>query len=181
MHLRVLTRAASTAILAAVILTSCSSDPEVAAPPDPSPSETVAPETPEPRESAAPESESAEEFIRRWVGLQNAMQTDGDTQAYRAASPECQTCLQFSDRIEEIYAAGGTVETTGWDLGSDFKVAGEHNHKLVQVMVKSGETQYSEAEGAPTKRLPGGLLKQQFDVIKVKGNWTMLEYSEVAQ
>ena len=86
--------------------------------PTPSPSgsasTSAAPESPSTSTSPSPEAETAEEFIRRWVEVGNAMQNSGDTDEYRSLSRGCTACIATADQIDQIYKDGGRVETAGW-------------------------------------------------------------------
>ncbi|ANH38167.1 hypothetical protein I601_1736 [Nocardioides dokdonensis FR1436] len=99
-------------------LTACSGDdpePKVA---DPTPSAS-----PSPSESAAPAKEEWEKktddgavaFVEHWVDVFNKARSGGDTEELsRLSSPDCETCSNFMKLIDQIYGAGGSVETKGW-------------------------------------------------------------------
>lgn len=147
---------------------------------------TATPTLEEPAPSASPsapetvEPETAKEFIRRWVVLQNEMQVSGDTEEYRRNSIRCGTCIAFAERIEGIYAAGGSIQTTGWRIRTLLSVRGTASAKVVEAVVDSGQTRYVEERGSKAKSLPGGRLTERFELRRRAGAWQMFEYSEVA-
>lgn len=139
------------------------------------PAASASPSAPE-----SPKPETAKQFIRRWVALQNKMQVDGDTREYRLRSTKCGTCIAFADRIDGIYASGGSVRTTGWKIRRVLSEKGADRAKVVEAVVDSGTTRYVEEQGAEPQLLPGGRLTERFELRRSAGAWQMFEYSEVA-
>ncbi len=105
------------ALVMGIAVTGCTGDEPQ---PDPTPivaSPTESPsESPTPSESAPPEAESAKDFIRRFVAVQNEAQVTGDVKEYRSLQRKCPPCMSLADRVESIYADGGWIKTDGWKI-----------------------------------------------------------------
>jgi hypothetical protein len=104
------------ALLAACLLGACGDgDPK---PDIPDPTPTGSPATPASADSsAAPE--SPEDAVRAWVNSRNVALASGDTAELRSLTDaSCESCLSLITSIEDVYAAGGHYETTGWDVKS---------------------------------------------------------------
>ncbi len=129
-----------------LLLVSCSGDD-----PEPilSPSDSLTPTNSEPASTPTEISETSEEFVERWVDLNNEMQTSGDTNEYRAASPKCQPCQSFADQIDDIYSAGGFVRTNGWQILEIGPADGPKERPRHDVEIKSRPTSYAESKGCP--------------------------------
>lgn len=107
------------ALLAALtlVLVGCSDeDPEPQV--DPTPSTSLSDTAdPTPTISSPPASVTAVQAVRGWVQERNQALTSGDTTALRGLTSEkCGSCEPYIDLIEDVYAAGGSYETTGWTV-----------------------------------------------------------------
>ncbi|GAA1476883.1 hypothetical protein GCM10009623_13290 [Nocardioides aestuarii] len=159
-------RTAAAVLAAGLLLAGCSDDPE----PQFEPTESPAPT--ESSSSAAPEAQSPEEFIREWVALDNEMTKSGDTAAFRAASVGCDPCNSYADRIEDIYASGGFVNTDGRQVMSVKKAELRGAYEL---KVDSSPTKYRERAGGKIKSLPGGDLTFRLVLRKRQGDWIVAD------
>jgi hypothetical protein len=57
--------------------------------------------------------------VRAWVEARNAALVSGDTTELRALSdPSCESCTHVVRSIEDVYAAGGRIRTSGWSVKS---------------------------------------------------------------
>jgi Family of unknown function (DUF6318) len=56
----------------------------------------------------------AQNFARFWIDTFNEATTSGETKELRSLNkPSCETCADFAETIDDIYAAGGHIETDG--------------------------------------------------------------------
>lgn len=138
-------------------------------------STSAAPSPSDPTSSATARSESAEEFIRRWVSAQNAMQNTGDTDEYRSLGYRCRACEGFADRIDEIYDEGGTVDTRGWRI---LGMGPGPDPSSLELRVDIGATRYTEMEGGPIRRLEGGERTEIVTLIRRTGEWKTKSVAE---
>jgi hypothetical protein len=173
MHVR---RALALAVVGPLLLAGCSGDPE----PTPNiPDPTSSSPTPSPTDSETPEVESAEEFIRRWVDVNTAMQATGDVGEYVALSRRCKPCKQTAERVEAIYANGGFIETEGWLIDRVIDRTGSGDSPVLDLRITSTPTKYRESADAPTESFEGGRI-----VMRVRLNdgepWQVIQLTQVA-
>ena len=56
-------------------------------------------------------------FVEHWIDEFNTMRATGDTAAVdRISTPNCESCVGSIDLTEELYQAGGAIETEGWKV-----------------------------------------------------------------
>ncbi len=127
----------------------------------PAPSPSVSPPSSSavsPSESTSPsaKAETAEEFIRRWIEAQTAMQNSGDTSEFRSLSKGCEPCAGLAKQVDQIYADGGFVKTDGWTPTAFKRVAQKGNTMTLRVQIDNAVTTYAERSGGPTKTLRSG-------------------------
>ena len=158
---------------AALLLAGCGGDPEPKVE-SPSPAPTTSPS-----ESETAKPMSAQDFVRDWVQLSNQMQVTGTTDDYRAASRRCRPCLDTADRVDDLYASGGHIETDGWKVQrTQFHGSGEE--RRVDLWVVSSPTLVFKPDGSK-ERLGGGPNHYELGIRHVANSWvavSLLEYSE---
>jgi hypothetical protein len=172
MHVR---RILALALAGPLLLAGCS-DPEPILP-DP-PTTSPSPTTPSPTASETPEQESAEDFIRRWVQANTDMQATGDVTDYVALSRRCKPCNETAERVESIYAAGGFIETKGWQINRVIDRTGG-GPPVMDLRITSAPTKYKESANAETQSFDGGRI-----VMRVRLNatapWQVVQLTQVA-
>ena len=167
------------ALLAALslLLVGCSDDPEPKMP-DP-PATSSATPTEEPTETETPEAESAEDFIRRWVEVNTAMQNSGATDEYKALSTRCQPCQQTASRIEDIYSSGGFVKTDGWTIDRIRDRSGSGSKPVYDLEISSSPTTFRSSQDGKVEKLKGGEI-----VVRVRltndAPWQVVQLTQVA-
>jgi hypothetical protein len=109
-------------VVSTLLLTGCSADDTVSAPPRPrtptSPVTTTSP-TPAPPElpTAARKNTKAGAvaFAHHYINLINFAAQSGDMDGLRWASqPQCRGCARLMQSIQKIYSQGGWIRTDGW-------------------------------------------------------------------
>lgn len=138
--------------------------PKFAEPTSSAPSPTVV-------ESDPVERESAEDFIRRLTEEANRAQVVGDTAAYRKLAPRCDSCQSFADRVDEIYAEGGTIEFRGVEIESIKPIAGTLHG--FQVRREVPVTVVRDASGTVEQELPGGREVLHLYLTKTSHGWLL--------
>jgi len=105
-------------------LAGCESNPEPAPLPNQSPAASTPTETESPTptpptmpaEAKGTSEKSAKAFVRYYFKSINAAAATGSTSSLTAlATPGCESCKTIAGNIEDIYAAGGSIETEGWE------------------------------------------------------------------
>jgi len=155
-------RRALAGLLAApvLVLTGCGDGSSVADPPVHSRPHSVATSDP-------PAHETAEHFIRRFAGVEAAMENSGDTADYIVLAKSCRPCLDLAHQVEGFYKAGGFVHWGGWTIQRISAYPNGGGAKAFKVTVNSAPTTYKESASASTKRLHGGPATE---VLRLRGS-----------
>jgi hypothetical protein len=175
MHVR---RALALAVVAPLLLAGCTGDPE----PEPSPkmpeTSSVTP-TDEPTETETPQAESAEDFVRRWVEVSNAMQNSGETEEYLRLSAKCGACRRVAQRVAAAFEAGGYARTDGWKILEITNRPGGSRVQTLDVRVDSAPTAFKEDASSDEQEFPGGEVLYRF---RLNGQppWTVRQLTQVA-
>lgn len=172
-------RAAATALVAVLALSSCNggNDPAEPSPTAKPSSSSSAPTTAPPTETLteAPRGETARQFIRRWVELGNQMQTSGETAGFLAvAGPDCQSCVDFASQVAEIYKGGGRIETDGSDVVRLHHDGGDQ----WTVSLTGAPTEVTASAGSSPSSLPGGDYQLIVYVAKAQDLWIVGDYQD---
>ena len=170
MHVRL-----ALAVAGALLLAGCSSDPEATPKmPDPTPSSS----SPTASESETPEAESAEEFIRRWVDVNQKMFVTGETDEFHNLGPNCDDCRKIAETVTNIYDGGGSVDWDGWTILA-LAPRGAPSAHAYRYVVRSAPTRYRETSNGPWKRLKGGRGVQLIVLEPAGSSWQVLESKEL--
>jgi hypothetical protein len=131
------------------------------------------PVSPRPSSSSptgSPHRESPEHFIRRWAAEDATMQNSGNTSTFRSLAIGCSGCEAVADRIDDIYGAGGNVQTHGWSIVRAYQSARHGKSRTVELIVDSAPTRYRPSSEASTKYLEGG--REHFQVVIAPRSWS---------
>ncbi|WP_160009381.1 hypothetical protein [Nocardioides sp. AX2bis] len=144
----------------------CGGDPEPRfAPPTDQASPSASPTAP-PSESAAPERLTREETVRAWVDARNAALQDGDTSAMSALSTaDCRGCENFELGIEDVFSAGGSYDTPGWEVREVLPVASE----VIDVRVDSAAGTTVNEAGSDPVSYPASTRDLRFTLTEAGG------------
>jgi len=143
----------SFAVMALVLLSACSGDPEPREPaPSPSASPTATP--PDMPDLANEESdEGAAAFVAHYVDVFNFAATTGDVTRLRELSSGCQACEGYADDFESIYAAGDYIKDDLWQLKDTAVSTNEaaiETNAIVEAPADSGRRDYEFIFELPT-------------------------------
>ena len=147
---------AALALVAALACAGCNDDdprPDFAPPESTSPAPTTPPTTSEPPE---PERLSPEETVRAWVEARNlGLKTGRLTQVRELSAPNCTSCNDLIDPIEDVYEAGGEFRTRGWSIaGLNVKKADSRRAEIQVALDVAGGQTIQEAGGEPVSYPP---------------------------
>ena len=107
------------------------------------------------------------------------MQASGETESFRTMGPECDSCRETADRVEQIYGDGGAIRWDGWTILSiGPNGAAAHEYRVVE---RSSPTRYREAAGAPWQRLAGGRTAHVFELEPSGDSWLVVRTAEMAK
>ena len=117
----------------------------------------------------------AQNFARYWISTLNKATVTGKTAKFKSLNkPSCSTCTDFAKQLDSIYAAGGRVETDGFQVK---KIVNEANIPApgagVSVVLKSTPQKVIKSKGAAPRSLKGGDLRLRLILVRVKNHWVM--------
>ncbi len=156
-------------------LSACGGDPEPQFEADTSP-------TPSEVTTSAPAKEAWEEksddgaiaFVEHWIDEFNAAVRSGETTALADLSDSsCTTCTNFVTLTDEIYAAGGRVETEGWSIRSLSQPKKSGSGTLVSANFEQPKERIWRSKGSKPEKYPGGPIDYVLTLDWQDGRWQM--------
>jgi hypothetical protein len=166
------------ALTSVMLLAGCGSrsdgmtDPAMAASTDATAEPTERPE------GEAPRTESAEEFVRRWVDVDRHMQNTGEMDRYLSISSGCRPCTQVAERVAQMYANGGWVSTKGWTILDLKDVSTEVGRVAFDLRVRSAPTRFKETRSGEVQRYPGGVVVMRLRLTN-KEPWRLVRLTQI--
>jgi hypothetical protein len=117
----------------------------------------------------------AQNFARYWIDTLNTATTSGDTTKLRTLQkPSCETCADFAKQLDEIYGAGGHVETEGFKVKKLANEAGVPSPGAgVSVVLTATPQKVYKTKGATPRSLEGGDLRLRLIMVRVEDHWLM--------
>jgi len=121
----------------------------------------------------------AEQFIGFWTDTLNEATTSGDTEELKAlAAKECTACGAFAAQLDQIYAAGGHVESDGWAIEEITPEAGATDNEVgLLVKYKVAPQKVFESEDAKARDFDGGPQGFRFHLLREDGEWQVHDLS----
>jgi hypothetical protein len=158
-------------------LSACGGDPEpqFEADPSPAPSEAT---------TSAPAKEAWEEksddgaiaFVEHWIDEFDASKSTGDTTDLVAISAsQCQTCSSFIKMTDEIYAAGGQVDSAGWDILSISEPVRSQDEVRIAARIEQSPQRIRRSADAKVERFKGGEIDFAFTLRWASGHWELAD------
>lgn len=183
--------AIATAALALALLVGCSGDTETggeepvatasAEAPSEDPSETspsAGPGIPStkptpPKAANGTSNEALAAYVGYWIDTLNYATVFGDAEALRAVSTDkCQTCQEFAATLDQVYGAGGHVETDGWQLQAAVPLADRPENKpALRVEALVGPQTVTASKGAEADTYTGGLQVMTMFLVRRGEGW----------
>lgn len=120
--------------------------------------------------------DGAEQFAGYWVDMINKASATGETDKLKSLGLEsCETCTDFAHHLDEVYGAGGRVESEDWTIESVIPEAGATDKRVgMLVTVKVPPNKVFESKDSKGQAFQGG--NQRFRMIVVrKGDHWMIE------
>jgi len=135
-----------------------------------------------PAEAKGTSETAAKAFVRHYIELTNHAMATGDTEPLAAASdPACESCNAIINRITGVYAAGGSIESHGWRIGSIQAVPGEARRRPVfDLGIAMSSQRVKEDEKADPQAFDGGRLPATFTLKRQDGTWKVLQWERAA-
>lgn len=115
----------------------------------------------------------AEKFAGYWVDQINKASATGKTAPLEALGlPECDTCTDFANHLDEVYSGGGRVESDDWTLKSVIPEHGATDDRvgmLLTVTVPPNKV-YTSGD-AKAQSFPGGDQRFRMIVVRKDDHW----------
>lgn len=119
----------------------------------------------------------AEKFAGYWVDQVNKATSTGKTAGLASLGlKECAACTDFPRQVDQIYKAGGRVESEDWTIKSVVPERGATDKQvgmLITVTVPPN-TVYATADAKPQK-FPGGDQRFRMIVVRQADHWMIKE------
>lgn len=124
-----------------------------------------------------PTTETAREFLRRWVEVGNEAVRTGDTAILEEiTTSECRSCADLLNSIHDVYHAGGFIRSRGERVTS---IESHYGRTEWNVGVRAFPTRYRESASAPIKRLPPGSFRYRVQLEKDASGWRVSFYAVI--
>ena len=167
---------ASSLVLAAA-LSACGGGPEPrfqeGPPGAPSTATPTADAGPEPGEERT--DDGAVAFVEHWIDEFNIMRATGETEAVdRISTSDCESCVGSIDLTEELYQAGGAIQTRGWKVLSVSDPAQANSQTpTIGLRVLQAPQRLTRESGATPEQFSGGRADLTAYVVWRAGRWQM--------
>ena len=115
----------------------------------------------------------AEQFVGFWTDTLNEATTSGETKQLKSlAASECQACGAFAAQLDQIYGAGGHVESDGWEIERVVPEAGATADEvgLLVTFTVAPQTVYTSKD-AKAQEFEGGKQGFRFHLVRDQGEW----------
>jgi hypothetical protein len=169
---RTLTGIFAGALAVPVLLTACGGGDNSVADPPISPAPTSSP-------TQSPEHETAEQFVRRFVSVSNAMEAHGKTDAYLALTQRCKPCRALAKQIESARSHGGFYRSDGWSVKSIRPSVGRRSG-TVDIDVRSAPTSFRNSAGSSVEHYTGGNFTFRIALRRSGSEWKVTNVAQVA-
>jgi Family of unknown function (DUF6318) len=119
----------------------------------------------------------AEQFVGYWTDTLNEATTSGETQQLKSlATDACEACADFAGRLDSIYAAGGRVESEGWEVAKVVPEAGASDDEVgLFVTFAVAPQRVYESEDAKVQEFEGGNQGFRFHLLREDGDWRVTD------
>lgn len=176
---------AAMALLLALAASGCGDD-EPSAEPTPkmlSPtSSSTAPPTAEPEPWEVQSRAGVKAFLQRYVEIANKALTSGDTSAYRSLSTNCDQCDDYARQIEDVYGAGGRIESKPDQfVSSSVDQNGVEGGANCIVVFRASPTTWVRKADAEPEDYSGGEIEQVVSLRWTGDSWTIVGVFEQQQ
>lgn len=117
----------------------------------------------------------AQNFARYWIDTLNRATTSGDTKKLKTLQkPTCATCTDFAKQLDDIYAAGGRVETHGFKVKKIVNESGIPKPGAgVSVLLTATPQKVYKTKDAAVRSLKGGDLRLRLIMVRADAHWVM--------
>jgi hypothetical protein len=124
-----------------------------------------------------PGRDGAEKFAGYWVDQINKASSTGKTDPLKALGlPACQTCTDFANHLDDVYGAGGRVESDDWTLKSVVPEHGATDQRVGMLLtVTVPPNKVYASEDGKAQSFPGGDQRFRMIVVRKADHWMIQE------
>lgn len=121
----------------------------------------------------------AEQFVGFWTDALNQATSSGDTEKFRSLSADaCRACGDFANQLDKLYAAGGRVESDGWEINKVVPEAGATDNEVgLMVTFTVSPQKVYQSEDAKAQKFEGGNQGFRFHLVREQGEWQVHDLS----
>lgn len=121
----------------------------------------------------------AEQFVGFWTDTLNEATTSGDTKQLKTlAADACKACGEFAAQLDRIYAAGGHVESDGWEIEEIVPEAGGTENEVgLLVTFQVAPQDVYKSEDAEVETFDGGRQGFRFHLVREQTEWQVHDLS----
>jgi Family of unknown function (DUF6318) len=168
---RWVSRTAAASVVLLLSLTACGGDEPA--------TEDPASETEVPAFADNEGTAGAEQFVGFWTDTLNEATTSGETEQLKSLSADaCKACGDFATQLDRIYAAGGRVESEGWEIHKIVPEAGATDDEVgLMVTFTVSPQKVYESEDAKAQTFEGGNQGFRFHLVREQGEWQVQDLS----
>jgi hypothetical protein len=117
---------------------------------------------------------SAEAFVHYWVQLLNRASATGQTRSLQSLSHACASCDAVVTAIDQVYTAGGHIESRGWQI-MGLKWRGAVGKPTVEAKIHLTPQFVTKKRGVDPVRYKGGRLIISFHLFRGPHGWRVAE------
>ena len=123
--------------------------------------------------------EGAEKFAGYWVDEINEATSTGETEQLRSLGLDsCGACTDFPNQLDQIYDAGGRVESEDWELDQVVPESGSDEERVGMLLtVKVPPQKVYATDDAKAQEFAGGDQRFRMIVERVDEHWMIKDLS----
>lgn len=114
-----------------------------------------------------PYTETAEQFIRRFTVVEDAMQNSGETGEYLALTDHCESCTRLASTVRRAFARGGSITYAGTRIVWIHRLG----PTLWEYKVDDGPTDLKKSSGARVQHSDGGTAELEISLDQRSAAW----------
>ena len=171
-------RWAATLVVVPLLVAGCSDDPEPKFEPASSPSPTESNSAAaEPKAWEVRSEAGAVAFAKHWIDVFNEAGQSGHTSDLeRLSAPQCKSCSNYVDMIDNLYAGGGRLETRGWTVVAAVPSDGVPvQRSRISMRVRQAPQKLHDGSSGKVESFPGGSATFSAQLVWLSRGWSMSE------
>lgn len=135
-----------------------------------------------PPEAEGTSPRAAKAFVRYWVETLNYATVTGDTRRLlELSSTKCESCASAVKKIDDVYLAGGSVQSNGWSISTmDLLPNQKPSSPVIAAGIRLSPQTVVKHAGANEQEFRGGRLPATFYLHWSAGSWRVVRLERSA-